>query len=311
MKKTLYSLLLLSCFYAESTQAQLQMDICVVTVDSTLTHNEVVWDKASQPPGIDSVIIYSEDPATGGFMEIGRQDFDSLSEFHDYSANPNLRSYTYAIAGMDLTGNIGPMSSSHSTMHFAVIDTGSTSSVHLMWTPYKGYDDITSGFNAYQCWADDYNLGTWNLEQSTTAMNDTAWWDNQTPTTWNDLWYLVDIDWNISCTPTRANNHNTSRSNKTQPAAPQSIKENVLHELMIYPNPTSGNVSMAFSSLAFIENEIVIVDLSGKMVYKKDGIKVLGQFTHNLDVSALENGIYFIQVSNSNGEKLSQKLIIE
>lgn len=308
MKKLLYSTLLLSSF---SAFAQLPMEICVVTVDSTLTHNEVVWERNAQPVGIDSVIIYSQDPATGGFTEVGRQDFDSLSEFHHYAANPNLRSYTYAIAGMDVVGNIGPMSSAHSTMHFAVIDTGNTTSVQLKWSPYIGYDDQQSGFNAYQCWADDFNTGTWNLEQATTAMNDTSWWDNQTPGTWTDLWYLVDIDWNINCSPTRANNHNTSRSNKTQPAAPQSLDENILQELIIYPNPSNGIVNLAFSSLSFVENSIEIVDFTGKTVYFRNGLKVIGQFSTSIDVSEFAKGVYFVNITNVNGETLTQKIILQ
>lgn len=310
MRKLLLLFTLLLFTLIGKTQVGPVMNICVVTVDSTLTHNVVVWERNSQVGTIDSVAIYTRVPGVGNWIEIDRVDFDSISEYHDYSADPNLRAYGYRIAGIDLTGNMGPLSLPHFTMHISVIDLGAQQT-RLIWTPYIGYDSTV--FNSYQCWSDSINQGVWGLDFSTAngQMSDTAWTDANTPLDWTNLFYKVDIDWNVSCTATRANNHNTSRSNKTQPAAGTGIHEETLKEFYVYPNPSKGNLNIAFSSLSFLENDIRIFDITGKTVYQKSGIKVMGQFIHTLDVSDYTSGVYFIQVQNEKGEKLSKKLIID
>jgi hypothetical protein len=74
--------------------------------------------------------------------------------------------------------------------------------------------------------------------------------------------------------------------------------------LMIAPNPASANVSISLAdSHDFLPQTICIYDLSGRMIINK-------YFTADLDVSFLESGIYFLQISGENRRTITSRLMI-
>lgn len=276
-------------------------DICLVTVDTSLTHNLVVWERSSQIGAIDSMAIFRQDPADGSWFEIDRVDYDSISEYHDYTANPNLRSYAYRIAGIDSIGTLGVLSTPHATMHIAVLDLGNNQT-KLIWSPYIGISNTL--FNRYQCWSDSTNTHTWNLDFATGLgdMTDTSWTDQNPPNNWQNLHYKIDIDWGLSCESTRANNHNTSRSNKTQPVAPNDIlNHSSIQELYLFPNPSNSMINVAFSSLLYQKISYHIQDINGRVLTPIKTIKLSGQYRTNIDISPFSPGIYFLNIIAENG----------
>ncbi len=64
---------------------------------------------------------------------------------------------------------------------------------------------------------------------------------------------------------------------------------------MIYPNPSSGNVTLEFHSLP---EEITIFDLNGKMVFQSVEPKGL---TVQIDLTYLTKGVYIFRLINKNG----------
>jgi len=76
----------------------------------------------------------------------------------------------------------------------------------------------------------------------------------------------------------------------------------VSSELLIYPNPTNGELNIKISGLNIIETKIV--DITGKVVFTTNLIN------NSIDVSSLTNGIYFLQVQTKEG-LLTQKFIKE
>lgn len=285
------------------------MDICLVTVDSNSTHNIVVWEKASQISNIpiDSVKIYRT--ALGGNDSlVGVVHWDSLSVFHDYSANPNLRWHRYRISGVDTLGIEGPMSIPHQTIHFSVLDNGS-GNLHLVWTPYFG-----ANINFYKCWSDSAgSLPGWQWVNSTSTNADTAWWDNTTPSDWTNLTYLVDVDWSNQCSATKAQDHNSTRSNRANitPGA-VSVFEGLksVEEFVIYPNPALERCNIIFSSTNWNPKEISITDLNGKVIRKFNPIRSIGQYTLDVDVSSLASGVYQVCI-RSNDEYFSRRFVKE
>lgn len=71
------------------------------------------------------------------------------------------------------------------------------------------------------------------------------------------------------------------------------VKENIV----IYPNPTSGNFNIEFINQNEKYSTINIYDLTGKIIYKKTNIS---QDIINIDISKYNNGIYFIKIINQN-----------
>ena len=80
------------------------------------------------------------------------------------------------------------------------------------------------------------------------------------------------------------------------------------NELNIYPNPSNGLFSLRISTTQLTNYNLVMRDLSGRIVYSND-LVVNGKYTENLDLTALANGIYFLQVNTPESSEI-KKLII-
>jgi len=83
------------------------------------------------------------------------------------------------------------------------------------------------------------------------------------------------------------------------------IENSNLNKVIIYPNPTNGLLSI--SSSQTISN-INVFDITGKLVYcKQNDVK---QSNTEIDLSALSNGIYLINVETINGGISKNKIVI-
>ena len=66
----------------------------------------------------------------------------------------------------------------------------------------------------------------------------------------------------------------------------------------LYPNPTSGELNISFSSNYIIENsDLEIYDVLGKRVYTQS----VSDFETKVNVRNLESGMYLIKIKNANG----------
>ncbi len=84
--------------------------------------------------------------------------------------------------------------------------------------------------------------------------------------------------------------------------------ENSNKQLKIFPNPSSGNVQFVYSGLFGSEINIEIVDVQGRLVYKKT-VNNLSS-TSLLQLSTLIEGLYSLKLSDNDGRYLITKLII-
>jgi hypothetical protein len=80
---------------------------------------------------------------------------------------------------------------------------------------------------------------------------------------------------------------------------------NQINKISIYPNPTSGLVTI--SSTQTIAN-IEVFDVTGKLVYNL--VNNSKQTNTSLDLSALSNGIYFINAVTENGGISKSKVVV-
>ena len=77
----------------------------------------------------------------------------------------------------------------------------------------------------------------------------------------------------------------------------------------IYPNPNDGSFKLIMETVSPQKATIQIVDPNGKQVFSLKELTVNGEFTKEMDLSHLTDGVYFIKVLT--GEDLfTQKLII-
>ena len=77
--------------------------------------------------------------------------------------------------------------------------------------------------------------------------------------------------------------------------------------LTVFPNPTSTNLNVSFNLPKEDEMSIAIYDMAGKVVLeKKLGIKAMGKYQEELNISALPNGIYVCRISGGNNSITKQ-----
>ena len=71
----------------------------------------------------------------------------------------------------------------------------------------------------------------------------------------------------------------------------------------VYPNPTSGLINIKTGQDEHID-QIIVTDISGKIVFQGDNGNPV------IDLSILENGVYFIKIETENGTHI-EKIIIQ
>lgn len=271
--------------------------ICVVTVDSSSLHNEIFWQK-NGASNVDSFRVYRVQSLILDTL-IGTVGYADLSRLVDSTANPNVTSYTYKIAAVDLCGNEGPKSIQHQTIHLQSIYTPSPQKMDLMWNLYDG-----AAVNNYRVLRDTNNSGNWIVLINNLAPNATSFTDYGIPAGSQSVQYRVDVIWANSCDPTQKVAQsivNTTKSNTKDfvISVPTSIKaqDELLNSLTLYPNPTKDKFDIEFK--AGIESFDVEVYNQLGSVLKTNHFSYTDKA--NIDVSEFSSGIYYIVIKTQMG----------
>jgi hypothetical protein len=80
------------------------------------------------------------------------------------------------------------------------------------------------------------------------------------------------------------------------------------YAIAVFPNPTNGTLSVAYSLTEFKSIKLEIFDTQGKMM----GVYNLNpeEQTVNIDDLNLENGVYFYSIKGNGKTLLSKKLVV-
>jgi hypothetical protein len=290
MKNIYLVALALLTSYSIQGQTAPQTSICVVTVDTSSTHNLVIWERADQisTAGIDSMYIYRKDDGTNIYEFIDAVHYDSLSQYEDMDtlADPNIKSSSYRIAGKDINGQLGAMSDSARTIFLEYVYSGGTFT--LSWNPYVG-----ASFTDYICW-DKEPVQAVNLLQGTNTT-----WDFANIVSGQQYSFMIDLTDMSGCTSTKAN-HNTSRSNKRPGGVmlPTSVNENSIEGFRLSPNPSDNELNVSFDSRLMTQYKVVVYNLLGEIVLQVPTAVYFGNQKLNLDVSDLNSGLYLVTLQN-------------
>jgi hypothetical protein len=278
-------------FISSTTYGQTVPEICLVTVDSTSLHNLVVWEKPISA-SIDSFLVYRE--VGSNYIQIGSVPYDSLSQYldSDIGIDPNVTSYRYKIAQVDTCGNTSSLSDYHETIHLTA-NLGVNDEVNLIWDTYEGFS-----FGQYNILRDSTFNGDWELLGSVT-FNNISYSDFNPPL--SGARYMIEVIPSITCTSTKAVDHNSSRSNRDGYSEPgggnpgQSINQFPNGNLGVYPNPTNSTFTLELNQIQ-LPCVIALKDIQGRVVYSA----VANTKKLQLDLSSYEKGVYFIGVVNNN-----------
>ncbi len=267
------------------------VEICLVTVDTLTGTNLVVWEKPVST-GIDHFRIYKEGSVSGLYELIDTIHYNSLSQYTDPVSNPQIRSWRYKIAAVDACGNEGDISPRHKTIHLTS-SYGISNEINLSWDHYQGF--LYSTYNVWR-WSD---IDGWQQLTSIPG-NLSSYSDLNPPVGASAIRYMVEATPNVPCVSTRAN-HNTTRSNRTQPIAgpsgnPDGIAEGVLR-FRAYPNPTSDYMKLEFSES--LSGTLVLLDLTGKTL---EIIPINSAQSAEINLQGYASGIY--QLVLRSGERV-------
>jgi len=86
--------------------------------------------------------------------------------------------------------------------------------------------------------------------------------------------------------------------------APLAIEEVTVSDLNVFPNPTTGMINLEFTLLRPESGFVTVQDITGKVVRNIDlGNLTEGYFMKQIDLSALENGVYLVNIRTTSGQK--------
>jgi len=89
-----------------------------------------------------------------------------------------------------------------------------------------------------------------------------------------------------------------------KPSVLVNIQSNSFKPLNVYPNPTRNQINIEGGELTESRFEYEVVELNGKVLLKGE-VKDAG---NKIDVSSLQNGLYFIKL-NFNNKFINTKVI--
>ncbi len=275
-------------------------EICIVTIDSTTGKNLVVWEKAIDE-GIESFNIYKESTVSNVYDSIGNLPFDDMSEFIDYTSNPQTVAARYKISVVDTCGNESALSLAHKTMHLTV-STG-LGVYNLIWENYEGFT-----FGSYTIFrgTDQNNLLPIGAIQSTL----TTYTDYQPIGLY---YYQISVEKTSPCIPTssaKANGgpYSHSVSNlEDNGMTPTGIEQlYVSDDLLIYPNPFTNSTTIKFNNSDNSDFDLTLFDISGKIV------KIISNINTgliHLDRDELTAGFYTVELKGN--KTLRGRIIIK
>jgi hypothetical protein len=270
--------------------------ICIVTVDTTTNTNLIVWEKPITT-GIDHFKIYRESSIAGMFQLVDTVNYASLSQYNDTIAYPALRSWRYQISVVDTCGVESLLSPIHKTMHVTFQDLGS-GNYDIYWDEYEGFS-----YSDYSVWRYTTQAG-WVLLNtvglSTLSVSDT-------PPTVDGLDYMIEIQPPGTCTATKAQDYNSSRSNTT---AAKELPDPILQidnrnaiDLTIYPNPSNGVFNVIFDE--FSNYTVEVFDMSGQKIFSN----ISATNSMIIDLSNKADGQYLLKIMSENAV-VTAKLIV-
>ena len=269
--------------------------ICLVTVDTLSTHNIIYWEKPVTT-FIDTFFVYRE-VTTNNYVKIASVPYDSLNEYHDYAADPNTQSFKYKMAVLDTCGYESGLSDYHNTIHLQDLGGG-----NLQWTLY----DIENAANPvifYRVYRDDIANGNFQPISITIPGGNFTYTDPNAGS-FPTANYVVDVTWNISCTPYRTT-VSTTRSN-LRVQIPIGLNEELEKQISVYPNPASQLITIEISNSINILN-FKIYNVLGEVVYDDASFE---KAKKQINVEGFAKGVYTVDVETENGSVM-KKLIVQ
>jgi hypothetical protein len=277
--------------------------LCVVTIDLNTGKNLLVWEKIPDK-GIVAYKIYREF-GIGNFEPIATVASDKLSIYKDLESNPENQAHLYRIRAVDTCGNESDVADSpyHKTLFLSWVSSDNGTS--LTWTDYaiEGRSDLSNYLHSYEIYRGTDAMGL-SLFKTVGSTND--YLDNSPEAMLQKFYYRVAAVLSEPCYPEGSlkgdqeykNAFSNLEDNHYQAGYPNHTEENHYSQaLKIYPNPSSHDVMVQFTNPYGAEYSMLILNASGKLVYRMNGISGNEVI---IPEGSLQKGIYVVRLKGRN-----------
>ena len=233
--------------------------------------------------------------------------YDSLSEYHDYDANPNTTSYRYKMSIVDTCGAESALSKFHNTIHLQNLGNG-----NFQWTFYQieGEPNPVISFNMNRDpFVDGNFFPIGNIPGTNATFSDISY------SSFPDAEYVVDVNWGISCSPIRAT-VNTTRSNIRKPNSlitsnALQLASALLPSVLLYPNPTNNMLNIVIDGIDIDEQiSFKIIDALGKEIQSGLLEKNAEKYYKQINTGRFAKGVYSVVLNSQSAGTLYKKLVI-
>jgi len=97
---------------------------------------------------------------------------------------------------------------------------------------------------------------------------------------------------------------NSSRCNKSAEAEGPSFENAAVGEIAVYPNPTTGKITLMLAGNEVKGQDVSVYDIYGKS--QTISIQTISQNQIDIDLAGLASGIYFIRINNGDTIQVSR-----
>ncbi len=265
--------------------------ICMVTVDTEVNKNLIVWEK----PITESIASYNiyKEISTDNYQIIGSKAYSDLSEITDYTSTPSEHADKYKISVIDTCGNESELSPFHQTINLSQALGAQEDEIVLMWNKYidESGNYIPDNYLVYRG-IDDASM---TLASSLTGSLSTFTYN--APDVIDNEKFIVIIDI-PGCTPTS----DTKASGGPYYQSTSNIEDEGIidtkmstidpnFDITLYPNPNNGEFIVGFSQA--VSGEIQIMDMSGRILLDE----TLNNKAKWYNNKILETGIYLVKIN--------------
>jgi hypothetical protein len=282
-------------------------NICLVTVDTAINRNVVVWEHTNLASG-GYYNIYRETVSAGVYALIGTQHYSAFTTFTDMTSNPMNSAERYRISYVDSCGFESDTCAHHRSL-FLQVGPAVPNGYNLVWTAYEGLNIAT--YNIYR----GANAG--NLLLIAQVPGNTFNYSDPNPPMGTIIYMVEAVHPNGGCSPSlrlaappsAQSVPNGSLSNLQ--VAFVGVDENnpVQASLFVSPNPGNGIFILNCNLGSSDDVNVTITDALGRVVYTNMQQSNGTTFQMEMDLSSLAAGMYNVQVANGTSEGVT-KLVI-
>jgi uncharacterized delta-60 repeat protein len=256
--------------------------VCIVGVDSLTNENKIIWEKPLSS-GIDSFYVYKETNVSNVYAKIGATDYTDLAILLDVNSNPAVQAYRYKVSILDTCGVETNLGDFHKTIHLT-INQGIGGAWNLIWSHYEGLN--FGSYNIYR------GTDPTNISLLTTIQSNLNSYTDLTPPT-GPLYYQIEVVNPLNCDPTKSMNYGVSRSNIVNNGL-SGVQEIVNTNIVVYPNPTNGNITLETSS-ELVGKMYSILDFSGRIILHGK----ISSTQEHIDLQHVARGAYYWSIDKS------------